>query len=72
MKWKVYFIGRAENGIAKSNHYKVDAATPLVAISRAFYFTEQTYRVHLVEITDAKIWLVTQEEWDGEDGYTIL
>jgi hypothetical protein len=72
MLWKVYFIGRAENGVAKSNHYKVDAATPLIALSRAFNFTEQTYHVRLMELSDAKVWLVTQEEWDGEDGYTIL
>lgn len=72
MLWKVYFIGRAENGIPKSNHYKVDAYSPARALSEAVSFTEQSFKVRLIEIDSASVKIATKEEWDSEDGYEVL
>jgi hypothetical protein len=72
MLWKIYFIARAENGIAKSNHYKVENGSPTRALYEALTYVESHYKVRLIEIEDCSVKKVTQEEWDAEDGYEVL
>jgi hypothetical protein len=75
MLWKVYFIGRVQLppdrvlGGVKSNHYKVKASSAARAFSRAINYTEKQFKVSLAKIENAEAWVVTQEQWDAEDGY---
>lgn len=72
MLWKVYFIARAENGIVKSNHYKVETSSPVRALSEALSYTEKHFNVRFIEIENASVKGVTQEQWNAEDGYEVL
>ena len=72
MFWKIYFLSRAENGMSASKHYKVQTTSPAHALSHCINYTERKFSVHLIEIWSASARLVTQEEWDAEDGYEKL
>jgi len=72
MLWKIFFHARAENGMPASKHYKVKTTSPAHALSHCINHTEQKYKVHLIEIEDASARIVTQEEWDADDGYEKL
>jgi hypothetical protein len=72
MFWKIYFLSRAENGMPASKHYKVQTNSPAHALSHCINHTERKYSIHLIRIWDASVEMVTQEEWDADDGYEKL
>ena len=70
--WKIYFIARAENGIAQSNHFKIEDTSPVYALLKALSHVEKHFNVRLMEIESASVKAVTQEVWDTADGYVVL
>lgn len=72
MLWKIYFIARAENGIAQSNHYKVENSSPTRALHEALSYVESHFKIRLIEIESCSVRKITQDQWDTEDGYEVL